>query len=1811
MKANDKKKPLILDTSDSNQSSIENDISSENFNNSDENNNIPFENNNLEKEYNQLDCSGEKYYNTDCNKFLLKKELVERKYLENHSKENPYLYPNLNDTEFNIKIAEKKEFFDTKYDGTIYKNIKEHADLLAKADFELQPHQAFIKNFMSFQTPYNSLLLYHGLGSGKCHAKGTPIMLSNGTIDLIENIKVGDLLMGDDSNPRTVLSLARGNDKMYDIIPIKGEKYTVNQEHILCLRASGFPKLCRNNYKSNTNFNIQWIENNEFKSKTFTFNQLKDNEEQMKIEADSFFEKILNSKETNNNIIEIAVKDYIQLSEKKKGFLKGYKVPIEFPEKELPIDPYMIGYWLGDGTARDSCITSQDSTVLYYFSKNLSKYNLTLNYRSKYTYGISGSGKVNGNLFLTTLKELNIINNKHIPFIYKCNSRENRLKLLAGLLDSDGHLNKEANGFEFTQKNEKLMDDVIYLARSLGFACYKTDKKTSCTYKGEKNDGNSFRIYISGIGLEEIPTKIPRKMAESRKQIKDVLVTGIQVKYNKEDEYYGFTLDGNCRYLMGDFTVTHNTCSAIGVCEEMRDYMKQMGVTKRIIIVASENVQDNFKLQLFDERKLKLIDGIWNIRGCVGNKILKEINPTNMKGMTKEKVIQSIKNLINTYYIFLGYGQFANYIIKTIHYNEELEKQTFKKKIDEKDIKKKKIGEKNKIQMLKEIKIELNSRIINRIRSEFDNRLIVIDEVHNIRKTDDNENKKVAINLELLVKSALNMRFLLLSATPMYNTYKEIIWILNLMNTNDRRGRIETKDIFDKNGNFKKNGEELFIRKATGYVSFIRGENPYTFPYRIYPKEFAIENTFPFISYPKYQMNLKKIKIQDTKRILSLYLTTIGNCGTCGNCQYCTYKYIIYYLRKKKFSITTKTGIVREMPSFENMESFGYTLLQTPLESLIISYPIEGLKNIIKNLPTEKFSQEESPSFSESISIDKEDKEEDKEGNEEKIEDKEDIKEEIEDEEDKEDKKENIWDDSSSSEEYILPAKKKPLIIESTESDIKGGASNSNEEEDNVTINLNPNLLTGKLGLERMMNYVDTISPPMKGEFEYKKSTLDTYGKIFSKEIIGNYSSKIKNVLNSIINPETGFISEGILLIYSQYIDSGLIPMALALEELGFTRYGQNGVKSLFKKIPTDVVDVRTMKVPKDKKDFIPARYSMITGDLRISPNNDFEVKGLTGDENKDGNKVKIVLISKAGSEGIDFKFIRQVHILDPWYNMNRIEQIIGRAVRNFSHKDLPFEKRNVEIFMYGTILDKNIEEAADLYVYRVAEYKAIQIGKISRVLKETAVDCIINHDQTNFTQDIMNKILDTPITQDLSNGVILKDFKIGDAPFSPSCDYMSNCDYKCKPNKEINENELNEDTYSEEFIIMNSEKIVQKIRMLMKESFFYKKDVLFNTIRNIKEYPYVQIYSALTQLIDDENEFIVDKYGRNGRLVNIGDYYLFQPLELHNKNSSIFDRSVPIDFKHNMIKFEIKQNIVKPVIDKRNIKINDIENIDNESNSQEGLQIFNEMQTNFNITRDYTKENKVPRGDDNWYKHCGIIIKKLSKEFPEAKNDNLFIHYLVAHMIELLLFEEKLHLMNFLYSLDVVKNGSLEWLAKEYFIKNSILTSNYTVFIMFKLNKRMIMILNENNKWVEAEPEDQKEIASSKETKEYLSMKIENYNKIVGFLGYEKNNRYFVFKTKDITSKRDTGARCDEAGKVKTLNKLNEIVGENKYTSENTKAKKDDMGNVISEAVGQVELCVLEEFLLRYFNTIKKDNKNYFFTPELAIWFKLYTIFV
>ena len=256
--------------------------------------------------------------------------------------------------------------------------------------------------------------------------------------------------------------------------------------------------------------------------------------------------------------------------------------------------------------------------------------------------------------------------------------------------------------------------------------------------------------------------------------------------------------------------------------------------------------------------------------------------------------------------------------------------------------------------------------------------------------------------------------------------------------------------------------------------------------------------------------------------------------------------------------------------------------------------------------------------------------------------------------------------------------------------------------------------LTGKSALSEIMTHeVRKQHPRAKYNYEY---IIDE--PVFQMDHIGKYSMKIKNIMQSIMK------SEGIVLIYSQFIDGALIPCALCLEEMGFKRAKHN---NLFKFSPKRKrMNVLNMREEGNSNEsgssvFKQATYSIISGDIYHSPNVDEELKILTHPDNKNGEQCKVVLISQAGSEGIDFKNLRQVHILEPWYNLNRIEQIIGRAVRYCSHKHLPLAKRNCQIFLHGSTTSDMSSECVDLFIYRYAEKKAKKLEPYKKYLNQSA----------------------------------------------------------------------------------------------------------------------------------------------------------------------------------------------------------------------------------------------------------------------------------------------------------------------------------------------------------------------------------------------------------------------------------------------------------------------------------------------------------
>jgi superfamily II DNA or RNA helicase len=397
------------------------------------------------------------------------------------------------------------------------KNIKitEGDDINLEFQGTLREYQQpVIEKYLDHVSKGGGGLLELFCGWGKCLAIDTPIIMYDGTFKKVQDIKVGDVLMGDDSRPRNVLSLARGKEQMYKITNTQGESYTVNESHILSLK-------CSSNY------------GNKYKK---------------------------------GEIIDISVKDYLRLPKSfhgKAGPLLGYKVGIDFSNSNVDFDPYLVGFWLGDGSSDNTRITTQDSCVIKYIVELFKNKHtdLYLSYHSKYDYRVCGI-KHKQNSFLNFLRNFNLLNNKHIPNIYKYSDKQIRLKLLAGIIDSDGY--NKGNCYEIIQKNTTLSDDIVYLCRSLGFACYsKKCKKTCYNSKNGPKEGEYNRISVYGLGLETIPVLCQRKKCSERKQIKNSLVSRINIEKLCVDNYYGFCIDGNHRFLLGDFTVTHNTDSTL------------------------------------------------------------------------------------------------------------------------------------------------------------------------------------------------------------------------------------------------------------------------------------------------------------------------------------------------------------------------------------------------------------------------------------------------------------------------------------------------------------------------------------------------------------------------------------------------------------------------------------------------------------------------------------------------------------------------------------------------------------------------------------------------------------------------------------------------------------------------------------------------------------------------------------------------------------------------------------------------------------------------------------------------------------------------------------------------------------------------------------------------------------------------------------------------------------------------------------------------------------------------------------------------
>lgn len=410
----------------------------------------------------------------------------------------------------------------------------------------LRPYQTEARSLLmqGMREGHRRQILAIPAGGGKCLGFDTPVMLSSGEIKPVQDIRVGDRLMGPDGSPRIVTSLARGKEELFRVVPIKGQPYVVNASHILSLRKS----------TEKASFHL----------------------------ADGQYASV------GRGIYNIDVRSFLATKRTARKDLKTWRAPLiqQFEREDacLEVPPYILGVWLGDGRADHPTISKPPCNLVSEWIAYAASMGLgcTLDkYEGKCnSYRITG-GQRGGmsNPVLDAFRSIDVLGNKHIPEKYKCGSVEVRQELLAGLIDSDGHISH--GGCDWISSSEQMAQDVAFIARSLGHAAY-----VSPCQKGIKATGfvgNYFRVSISG-DISGLPMR--DKKAPIRKQRKDVLVSQITLESMGEGDYYGFTIEGpDHLFLLGDFTVTHNTETAAYLMQEsLRKGKRVVFVVDRIVL---------------------------------------------------------------------------------------------------------------------------------------------------------------------------------------------------------------------------------------------------------------------------------------------------------------------------------------------------------------------------------------------------------------------------------------------------------------------------------------------------------------------------------------------------------------------------------------------------------------------------------------------------------------------------------------------------------------------------------------------------------------------------------------------------------------------------------------------------------------------------------------------------------------------------------------------------------------------------------------------------------------------------------------------------------------------------------------------------------------------------------------------------------------------------------------------------------------------------------------------------------------------------
>lgn len=788
------------------------------------------------------------------------------------------------------------------------------------------------------------------------------------------------------------------------------------------------------------------------------------------------------------------------------------------------------------------------------------------------------------------------------------------------------------------------------------------------------------------------------------------------------------------------------TCAAVQVAENWLNMYPSASRDSRrqVIIVAPRAIRDGFKTTIFNVGKVRIgVDEKTPNFGaqCTGSTYMELTDTLYERDANKIKL--AAQRAVGRRYEFYGYQEFKNVIKKIMGPNK--------------------------------------AHQVRNIQSYFNNRLLIIDEAHNLRELpavdisqipdeegdlpggeteleDTAAGRQLTPYLEFVLKYSAGMKLLLLTATPMYNSYREIIYLLNLLLKNDKKVYIRESDIFaDMAGSFTPHGRENLGLIASRYVSFMRGENPESFPLRLKPYE--LYTRIPDATNPGEHEPLFEYPTNDPR------------------------------------------GEGHEVPEEE--------------------------KEFIRHLPI--VGTEMSPEMEQAVMV----------------------------------FAANITGGESGISSFELQR-----VTQAGNLVVPPSPDEDEEEPDSMEgfiRKYQPRVDAGALEL----HFTKTVVA--KSPIQYKARVAGGARWLGADEI-GQWSPKYAKCMSYIKN------AEGVVFCYARYVQNGAVPFALILEANGYKPYGRDtmllgdGVQtpgggqcalcSLRQGEHGTGVD----------HEFAQAYYALLTGRVEFSPNNIAAIQAEQRVENKDGRIIKVVIGSEVAAEGIDLRYVREVHVLDAWFHLNKIEQIIGRGIRFCSHRLLKGEnKDNTTIYLHATLRSDDAE-SADLYSYRVAYRKGRQIGGVTRVLKEYAVDCNTNHDAI-----LIQNADDRPAVLD-SQGNVREQVSMNDVPYTAICDWME-CDYKCHVESEaepITFDKASDVSYDEYALKWREHQLKQRVKALFERQPFYRMEDMLDTV--FTDVPRMLVVELLYNIVGNK-QFVVRYGGRNGYIIYKNGYYIFQPM--------------------------------------------------------------------------------------------------------------------------------------------------------------------------------------------------------------------------------------------------------------------------------------------------------------------------------------------